>query len=479
MTEINSMNKIISSSLLIILTAALLFSCRKDINKIGVDVVGENPLVVLKMDTVTIQVNSELIDTLRTDELTSHVLGAYNDPVFGKLNASLYSEFTLEREYDNSPFQGDNPVFDSIVLYVKYSNTDIYGDKNHALNLTVYELGDTIARESIYYSFHDKRIKDSEPLAELNFIPDFDSIDYYTKPASPEDMDTIRILKPIHIRLSDDFGARLFQDTAIFNTTEDFKEAFKGIFITTLDENFPSGEGVVVNTTFDNEETFIGIYYHNDDSLFIQDNDTSIYNHMIKLETNFSTAHFSNFNHYDYVDAAPEFLNEINDTALATTGINNFYLQGLGGVRTTITFPYLDKIETPENYAINEAKLFIHEVSDKTLYPNFAPIPSITLSHEITVDSVSGYSLISDARGGDQYFSGVYLEEDEKYFFRVTEYVQDLIKGEMDDNELRMEIIGGDIRANRLIGGGENPFGMEDKKISLEIIYTKIDGKEE
>ena len=50
-----------------------------------------------------------------------------------------------------------------------------------------------------------------------------------------------------------------------------------------------------------------------------------------------------------------------------------------------------------------------------------------------------------------------------------------MIQGFTADNKLRVEIIGGAVHPNRLIGYGYEPMMDESKRVKLQIIYTKID----
>lgn len=455
MIETKYMNKILSSGL-ILLMAALLFSCEKDISKIGIDVVGENALNVVYSDTFAVKVHSELIDSLRTDELSGHVLGAYKDPVFGTLNASVYSQFRLNPENEDYNF-GEGAMLDSIILFVKYVDTLIYGDAGFTQNFTVYELGDDMSRDSGYYSFDNVRVK-HEILGEVSYVPSFDSIDYYKL----NDTTTYTKLQPIRIPLSQEFGERLMGfDSITYSSNDNFVDAFKGIYITTLDQYLPSTGGGLVSTNFEStEETFIGLYYHND-------TDTAAINFIV----DFNTAHFSNFNHYEYQDADFDFRNQVIDEDFSL-GESQFYLQGLAGVRAVVEFPHLGKMDDYYNYAVNEAKLFVY---NNELESDYDAVSSLTLSHKVIVDSVPNYYLISDASSGENYFSGDYNSADKKYYFRITQHIQRLIKGETDDNQMRIEMIGGAVHANRLVATGWNPIGLEDKKIVLQLVYTKID----
>jgi len=475
----NNMNKIISSSLLIFLSAAFFFSCTKDISQIGVDIVGKNPLQVTYMDTITISLQSELVDSLRTDEISSHALGAYKDPIFGTVNGSVYSQFRITDNYSSSPFIGPNPALDSIILYIKYSDDKVYGDTNYIQNLTVYELGEDLHKDSTYYSFQNIRTK-SEILGEVSFKPSFDSVYFYSKPDNPELIkpDTVRRIRPITIHLSEEFGNHLLNDTAIYETQESFLDAFKGLYITTLNSNLPTSGGSMVNASFDNpSETYIMLYYHHDTSSYMQGDTLLVnYNLEFKYSVDLSTANFSNYNHYDYLDADIDFYNQVinGDTALYK---DKFYMQGLGGVRTTIKFPYAQKIPDYYNYSINEAKLIIHNIdTDQDPFFPLSPVTSFSLSQKVEMDSTfTDYFLIPDASGGEHYFGGTYNDIAEEYVFRITQYLQSLIEGNSYDNELRLEIIGSAVHPDRLVAGGFNPSEANEKKVVLEVIYTKID----
>jgi len=466
------MNKTLIGSLLVILMAASLFSCKKDISKIGVDVVGSNPLDVVIMDTVTIRAHSEIIDSLRTEGLSSHITGVLMDPVFGLLNASVYAQFSLKQVEDNNPF-GNNPLLDSIVLYVDYAAKEVYGDTNYRQHFKIYELGEDMHDTSSYYSFSNLRLKE-ELLGEIDYIPNFtegDFIDYN------EDglVDTVEKILPLKVRLTDDLGNRLLSDTTLYQGNEFFFTEFKGIYITTNEEDLPSTGGSVVNLSFISEYTYIKMYYHND-------TDDSL---SMKFVVNFGTPHFSNFNHYDYVHADADFIDQVvnydaEDPDVAQNyGQDKIYLQSLAGVRTFIKFPHLTHIPDYYNYAINEAKLFVRNVDE--IDPNFPlqPITKISLSQRDTLAGNEEYFVVRDAgAGGEGYFSGYYDINSQQYYFRITQYVQDLIEGKYYDNELRMEIIGGQTNANRTIAGGWNNLNAE-KNIKLQLTYTKIDEDDE
>lgn len=465
------MTKIYKSSLLLLLVAALLFSCKKDISEIGIDVVGENPLEVIYVDTFNIVAHSEIVDSMRTDELSSHLLGAYKDPVFGTLNASIYSQFRLEAGNEDFDFP-ENAVFDSVILYMSYAENELYGDTNYQHQISIFEVGDQIYRDSSYYHFQNLRTKD-EVLGAMNFIPSFDSIDYH-EIVGGDTIESGQKIAPVSMHLSEEFGQRLLDyGPEVYESNETFLAEFAGLYITTLDQNLPSSSGSLMNLDFLSDDTKITLYYtytlQNDDG-----NDTT-YHDEFDLVCNSNTARYGNYNHYDYQDASPAFRSQVIDGD-TTLGEEMVYLQGLAGVRTIITFPYIRQIDDYYNYAINEAKLFLWDVNNAS--SELQAIESLSLSQQVQLsDSSYAYYTIPDATSGDRYFNGQYNGTDRNYYFRITQYIQDLIQGHTVDNRLRVEIVGGAVHANRTIIGGYNNFD-DTKNIKLQIIYTKIDSDE-
>jgi hypothetical protein len=465
------MKKIYQSSLFILMIAAFLFSCKKDISEIGVNVVGDDPLEVIYVDTFSIVAHSELVDSMRTDELSSHLLGAYIDPVFGTLNASIYSQFRLEAGNEDFDFP-DGSICDSVVLYLAYADNEVYGDTNYQHQISIYEVGDQIYRDSSYYHFQNLRTK-NEVLAELNFVPSFDSIDY-NDIVGDDTIESGRKIAPISVHLNQNFGERLIEyGPEVYESNETFLAELAGLYITTLDQNLPSSEGSLVNIDFLSDDTKITLYYtytlENDDG-----NDTT-YHEEFDLICNSNTARFGNYNHYDYYNASPEFRSQVIDGD-TTLGEEMVYLQGLAGVRTIISFPHIRKMDNYYNYAVNEAKLFLWDVNDAS--SDLQAIEALSLSQQVQLtDSSYVYYTIPDASSGDNYFNGEYNGTDRNYFFRITQFIQDLIQGYTVDSKLRVEIIGGAVNANRSVLGGYNSID-ETKNLKLQLIYTKIDSDE-
>ena len=104
-------------------------SCTKN-NSFGLEINPESQLIsTFQSDTFSIHTFTVLSDSIRTDELNGpSPLGNYLDPVFGNVNASIYTQIRLEQAYDFRPSHGslDSIVIDSIIMYLSLNG--YYGD---------------------------------------------------------------------------------------------------------------------------------------------------------------------------------------------------------------------------------------------------------------------------------------------------------------------------------------------------------------
>ncbi len=446
--------KLIYSTLVfsVALSMILISSCKKEINTIGVDIVGETPLNVITIDTITLDMHSELVDSLRTDELITHLLGVYKDPIFGISNASVYTQFRLSESTQGFDF-GNNAQADSLVLYIKYKQKEVFGDSAYTQHLSVYELSEDLNRDTAYYAFQTSAVL-PEKVGEASFVPTFDTVYYIS------DKDTLSKTRPISIHMTQAMADKILTLGAeAYTDNEAFLEAFKGLWITTDDTHLPAQGGAMMYTDFNHVETFMRLYYHNDtqDSLY--------YDYMV----NNKTACYSSFNHYDYQDADIDFRRQVIDKE-ANLGAQILYLQGMGGVRTIIHLPFIDNL--PNNLIINEAKLSIYNLEDEN--KDFPPISNITMSHPIANESQTDtiWYRIPDAASGEQYFGGKYQSGSNGYNFRITQELQNMITGKLSSRMIRMKAVGSVSNPSQLIfGGTQHP---SDKKIKLRLICTQI-----
>jgi hypothetical protein len=425
---------------LIFIPVIFLFSCNKEPDLIGLDLLPPgDTLGVSKMDTATIVAYSVLEDSVLTSGMIYGVIGSINDQVFGKTTASLYTQIRLT---SNAPDFGTNPVVDSVVLILPYYS--LFGDSSAMQTFKVYELSESIITDKKYYS--NSRVQQSSLLAEKTFLPrvkDSILIDSITK-----------VIPQVRLKFNNQFATKILNGSTSGKLTDNnvFVEFFKGIVIT-ADSGNVSGVGSLVSFNLLSTMALLKMYYRNDST------NSLVYNFGI-------TAAASRFNRYDhnYAVASSELKAQIinRDTS---QGKQKLFIQAFGGTKVKLRFPYLKKWATGKKYAINDAQL-IMTTTDVT-----APFkaPSQLALRAILTDSTM--SILPDELEGSVYFDGTY-NASKGYKFRLSRYVQQLLTAPETDNKgLFLFVPGASYIGNRLILNGT---ATTSDKMKLVITYTKI-----
>lgn len=429
----------IFKSLLPVILLAIIASCNKKPDTIGLDLVDHNQLLV--SDTVfSVYAISSKEDSLISDETSYNLLGSQWTNTFGLTVASFYSHLRLS---EVSPDFGTDPHVDSAFLTLVYA--DYYGYINFPLRVRVYEVAeDFYQADTVYYSNKKFEVLDTE-LANYYFTP------------SPEDSvvvnDSTKTAAQLKIPMSDEFINKIFfaEDTNL-SSNDLFIQYFKGIYVTVDSVTFP-GAGSILNFNLLNSGSKVTFYY----------NDSLTYT----LVFNTNTARVQNYYHNFSKSTDQNFVNQIinNDTV---TGEQNLYLQGLSGIKTKIFFPDLAKWWGKNKHAINEALLIIPAAEGGSFYP----VPEKLILLQQNEDSTA--SILVDQNVGDAYFGGSLDDTSNSYQFRITLYIQELLK-DSSDYGLLLYPSGKTIRANEVMLHGTHNSEPDISRMELRLIYTKLD----
>ncbi|MCB0374769.1 MAG: DUF4270 domain-containing protein, partial [Sinomicrobium sp.] len=84
-----------SNGILFVLFSALIFSCEKDFNTIGTDVISNNHFEMAKTYADVFTYNRK-INTVQTNGLPLYQLGRYTDPLYGETQAQIATQLTLQ-----------------------------------------------------------------------------------------------------------------------------------------------------------------------------------------------------------------------------------------------------------------------------------------------------------------------------------------------------------------------------------------------
>lgn len=138
------------------------FSCDKDFNSVGSDIIGDDHYEFEKYEVENLVAYSKATGPVQANNLPINALGVYDNPAFGTTTSSFVTQLELTRTYDNpAKIIGENFTFkstDSVYIYVPYfakdtkvvdENTNlrvfkldsIYGDNNTTFDLKIYESG--------------------------------------------------------------------------------------------------------------------------------------------------------------------------------------------------------------------------------------------------------------------------------------------------------------------------------------------------
>ncbi|MBN2616035.1 MAG: DUF4270 domain-containing protein [Bacteroidales bacterium] len=420
-------------------------SCTKKPTPTGGGIIPDSTMTAFYTDTMAIRTFSSPFDSVSTNEKSYYIVGSMTDPVFGTTETGFYTQ--LGQAVTHGRF-GPNPKVDSLVLMLAYSS--VYGDTNSVLRLHVYELNEDLEGDStIYYS---NKVPAHYPT---------DYADYTFRPNVKNQIilgaaDTVKGVIRVNLsKIDPGLANKLIQtDTTDLDSNYLFVKYFKGLYITS---DLVSGKGAIVSFTPSSVNTQMGLYYHNDtvDSLSF----------FYVYGTGMAYA-----NHYahDYTKGSTELQQQVlqNDTVL---GQQQYYIQGLSGIKTVIKFPNVKKLARLGKIGINEAKLIL---PGKEVLPYFGAPTTLTL---LKIASDTSYSTLVDETEGSNYFGGTYDSISNSYQFRITHYIQSLVSDTtQDDRGLLLYISGGTILPQRFIFNGPEPVNDTLSRTKLELLYTKF-----
>ncbi|MCK5838679.1 MAG: DUF4270 family protein, partial [Bacteroidales bacterium] len=272
------------------------------------------------------------------------------------------------------------------------------------------------------------------------------------RPTDSVYIDTIPIAPHLKIPMNTILGDKILSaPQASLEDNVEFKKFINGLYISADPVTMP-GDGSILYLSFFSSISHIELHYHNDDD------DSLVYYLSIN---NIANARFGSYNHYEYADGAPEFIAQINgDTAL---GQQLVYCQAMAGIKTKITFPHILDWVKNEKIAINEAQLIFHNNDPQNA---FLPPESLSL---LKINDDGSVAFLADQFQGDYYFDGNYTNE--RYRFRITQYLQKVLNGDQQNNGIYLLVPGASLKANRVVLNG---FESPSKQITLELIYTRL-----
>lgn len=454
--------------LTLLISLFILNSCKNQ-DTIGLGINSATQINGTLVDTSTIIVNTIKEDSVVTSALSKIPLGYFLDPVFGATESNLAANLSLPGNTAYTLPSGTISI-DSARLVLNYSD-GFYGDSvasNYKLN--VYQLTEGFTANKSYYNTKTWQYNSSNLLGSLTFkARTHDSIKIYNIITGAPDT-LVKIPPQIRIPVKNSFiisnlfnasGATLASNTV-------FQNLVKGLYIT-IDKNQSSGSGgIFMLKSGDTLAVYCKIV-----------NGTTIDTTQIKLPISQFAASIK----HTYTTTITAALNSTSGSG------NNFYLQGLAGLRAKISFPNLlanlrsNLLKKDSDIVLNRAELVV-TASPGSNIP-YSPLPKITMykldiAHQRT--SIQDASTTDRRAGGVGVFGGFYNPKKKEYHFILTAYMQDLLLNKTVDygtyiapidttNTSTVDIVATPSIAARTVAVGTDKSAYQ---IKLNIIYTKI-----
>ena len=425
-------------SILLLLLAVSICSCKKDIDTIGLNL--QDGTLGNAYAEIPLTAYSTVEDSLFTKNLLYTLLGEIRDPVFGITRAGFCTQFALQ---GSNTTLGDDLSLDSVVLTLQYGG--YYGDTLSGLRLEVCELTEQLTKSQYYSS-------DNNP-ANQGVNLTYSSAPILPTPNTRVKIDTATYMAHMRIRLTDDFGYRLLNlSSNDLNNNSAFQSAFYGLVIKATS----NGAGNLCYFSPTAAQSGLTLYYK-------AGGVTKKYTFPITTDC----ARYNFFTH-DYTTGDADFRRQVvnGETAL---GKDKLYIQPTGGVKTHVNLDAFGEWVKDKNIIINKAELVI---TNTDIAENTFTNPGNIGLQVVKTDNNTTYTPDDAVYTSTSYFGGTYDTDKKEYRFRLTYYAQEILRNQgINDNGINIVVTGSGIRGNRLVFRGTDESYTD--RLRLAIYYTE------
>ena len=431
---------------LLLFVALIFFASCKKVPNIGSTLQPSSSYIkVAFTGEQNIVAETERIDSLSTKAASLSLVGDLNDPIFGNSNLSFYTQVGLT---SNSVKWEEGATTDSIVLQMIYSG--YYGDTLTPLTLKVYEVTESMSGDSMTY-YSNTSFAYGDELASYTFSP---------RPKTRANIDDDSLTAAvIRIPIDNALGERFISNESQFASNSAFMNYFKGLYVSCEPV---SSTGSICYFNLLNTKSYIRMYYHSD-------HDTTFYDFNVSDK-------YIRFNHFEH-----DYNTATNPIAFDDTTSNQYlFVQSTAGVRSRLIFPNIAQWakDMNTNVLINEAKLIMNGANgmingvdnDTAMFTQ--PVQLVV----VKANEDGSYSILPDQLVGTTYFNGMYDSKNDQVWFRISEYIQDLVLAGPDAENYGLFVYtySGAYNAKRWVFHGPDSPDTTNR-IKLEIIYSKID----
>jgi hypothetical protein len=381
-------------SVIFFVTVLIFTSCKKQKTSVGKTGLDQSQILnSFLVDTFSLKTYTEEEDSIVTANPLYNLIGCYNDPVFGKVNASFYTQFRLA---GSNPNFGTDIVIDSFIMAFEYAA--VYGSLESQTFL-VQRLAEDINVDSTYYNFSSKNV-----LAANLVQPGKEVIKPNPYGITVVGNDTVT--PQLRIKIDTNLARQFINDASSSNfaSNESFLAYFKGVKISVIDTaSKPSGKGAVFYLNSRAVNSKLTIYY-------TQGGLQKTFDFLINSAT-------ADFNHVNIVNN-----NTIQNVITTQNGQNAYYAQA-GKSRARIEFPSLTNL--PANTLIQKAELVL-PISYFTTSPYF-PSFAVSVATRLTEPNGALLSLGIEPQ---------YDASRKAYVLDLRDYAQRVVNKQIENNGL-------------------------------------------
>lgn len=377
--------------------------CKKPEDELGLDILDPaDTLGLRQVDTTAIIAWPTDTASVRTSALSLNVLGSYLDERFGPVSAGIVTQVRLGA---NNIGPAGAWVCDSLILSLAFHNVDpIYGDLDPQV-ITVRRLDESLSTDSVYQNDRIPVVQAADLVkdAPRSFTPQ-----PYEGPVIDGDSLAAQLRIPLSLDLGNELlshwgGPELADNTAFLNY-------FKGLYITPNNGPQAVEDAGVWRFNLLNGASKMTLYYHGDGDA--RRTDFVIGNSSVRYSTGT----------FDHAAApTPGVPDALADSSL---GQQEIYVQALGGMRSELRFPHLDRYAGTPLKAIAQAILVV-PISEP-YYPSYVPPAQLFVFRK---GDNGEELLVPDQISGQGNVGGVFDATKQEYRFNLTRWVQGVING--------------------------------------------------
>lgn len=477
-----------TKGLLTLLISFFVFSGCQNPTGVGLEVDPDAQIIGLKTDTVSLRTVTLKDDSSRYQFMnhTRHgvqfaqtVFGALYDPVIGNSNVGLAVDMARP---SSVPRIADDAVIDSVVLVLPYG-LDYFGDTlgESSFTIEVRKLAENFA-----YNAHSARQWTYEPdIIGSRTISRFAYQDSVSITQHVDDRDTvIRSIPQLRIPLSGEFFKTLLSasvDSASLSTDAGFRNHVKGLYVSVGESTGPGGLATfaAVSDLSGVELTYRQSNGKEGDEAGIDTIRTLLPIPAQSTSTGLPMGMSSSVSR-TYTAAVLEQLSNPNGD------FETLYLQAPAGLRAKVSFPHIDDLKG-RNIVINKAELVVYVDGDAD--ENTFDYQALRLG--LYREDIAGQrqpvpdgdmrQSPGDSRNLGANFGGFYDEDEKRYVFYLTSYIQDILEGKINNPEVYLAPVSPFDQTNpfqsvvntgsrAVVGGASNA----NYTMKLNVYYTEI-----